>query len=92
MSLFFHRPRLTGNVYHHILAPTSDLNGGAEEFVFQTPFALPVTVFRGAARLAGQFKAVARPALALAPTGAPQGIPQQFSDFYMQNVEAISNE
>lgn len=88
----FGMPKLKGDVYSHTLAPAAEINGGAEEFVFEPAFGLPVQVFRGAARLAGALLITERPEIALHPTGAPQGIPQQpLSDIYIQDVEALNN-
>jgi hypothetical protein len=73
----FDRPNFDSGPYSHRLAPAADINGGAEEFVFESPFQNPLYLFRGIARLAGQFLPFgAGPAIiSLHPTGAPQGIP-----------------
>ncbi len=85
MSLF-NRPLFKGPVYYHRLAPFAAVNGGAEEFVFLAPTTLPIVLFRGAARLAGQLLATERPMLSLHPTGAPQGLPQLTGSFYTQEA------
>ena len=83
------RPKYDSGVYTHHLAPFADVNGGAEEFVFDTPFSNPLFSFRGPGRVAGEFRAFGSgPTLiSLHPTGAPQGLPFENGNYYIQDSQ-----
>lgn len=74
---YLQRPTFDSGPYSHRLAPAADLNGGAQEFVFETPFEDPVYLFRGRGRLAGQMLPFGNglPSISLHPTYIPQGMP-----------------
>lgn len=73
----FDNPNFDSGPYSHRLASFARVNGGAPEFVFETPFQNPLVLFRGIARLAGQFLPFGNglPRVSLHPVGAPQGLP-----------------
>src|ERR1700740_2772952 len=88
---YLQRPTFDSGPYSHRLAPAADINGGAEEFVFETPFYNPVYLFRGPGRLAGQFfVSEPSPQVSLHPTGAPQGLPQVTGDIESQESNQIN--
>lgn len=92
---YYSRPTFDSGLYSHRLAPFADVNGGAEEFVFETPFQNPVFLFRGPGRLAGSFlpSGSGYPEISLHPIGAPQGIPQVTGDIEGQiESNEISSE
>lgn len=67
--------------YHWALAPAAQINGGAQEMVFEMPTTLPLLSFIGPARNAGQMILVGEAGVVTHPHGAPQGLPQTFSPF-----------
>lgn len=74
--------------YRHTLAPFASVNGGAEEYAFERPTSLPLILWRGAARIAGQFLAFNPDVrISLHPTGAPQGLPFENGSIYIQDSE-----
>jgi hypothetical protein len=86
---FVAKQKVSSGPYQHHVAPFARVNGGAEEFVFEMGFGLPLYSFRGDARLAGQFLPFGSgpTMVSLYPTGAPQGIPFVNGDFYTQASE-----
>lgn len=71
------RPTFDSGPYSHRLAPAADINGGAQEFVFETPFENPVYLFNGPGRLAGQLLPFGNgaPKISLHQLYTRQGIP-----------------
>lgn len=74
---YLYRPTFDSGPYSHRLAPAADINGGAQEFVFETPFENPVYLFRGPGRLAGQMLPFGNgtPNISLHQLYTKQGIP-----------------
>jgi hypothetical protein len=73
--------------YVHDLAPFSTVNGGAEEYAVRRG-QIPLINFRGPARIAGQFLAFNPDVrISLHPTGAPQGLPFENGNLYIQDSE-----
>jgi hypothetical protein len=73
--------------YVHELAPFADVNGGAEEYAVKRG-QIPLISWRGAARPAGQFLAFSSDVrISLHPTGAPQGLPFENGNYYIQDSE-----
>jgi hypothetical protein len=70
----FQRPKHDSGPYAHYLAPAADLNGGGGEYVFLPSWGLPETVYRGAGRLAGTFRAVTPPGIVIHPDGNPWNV------------------
>ena len=91
MSLFWKtRPKFDSGPYTHHLASAAEINGGAMEFAFDSNMSLPLVSFRGAARLAGEFKAIrsgGEPIISLHPIGAPQGQPFINGEWWIQDSE-----
>lgn len=87
------RPQIE-DFYTHRLAPFADVNGGAEEFVFEAKYNNPLYSFRGPARLAGEFLPFGEipPTISLHPTGAPQGLPVVTGDLVIQASNEINSE
>lgn len=89
---FFQRPQNQGPFYNHRLAPAADINGGAEEFVFERKWHDPLLLITGAGRQAGQFFATEKPIAVFSPAGNPQDILQQSTgDFYIQESGTVEN-
>lgn len=89
------RPTWDSGPYSHRLAPAADINGGAEEFVFETPFENPVYLFRGPGRLAGQLLPFGggAPSISLHQLYARQGTPILTENPYAQTESnAINGE
>jgi hypothetical protein len=80
------RVKFDSGVYTHHLAPFAEVNGGAMEFVFDSPFSNPLYSFRGPARLAGEFHPFGSgpTRISLHPIGAPQGLPFVSGELYTQ--------
>lgn len=90
---YFERQAFDSGVYTHRISPFADVNGGAETFVFETPFQNPLIVYRGPGRLAGQFLPFqAIPEISLHPIGAPQGLPIVTRDIWQQESNQINGE
>lgn len=85
------RPQTPRDYYTHRLAPFADVNGGAEEFVFEPATQNPLYSFRGPARLAGEFLPFGEipPTISLHPTGAVQGLPFVTQDILIQESNEI---
>ena len=86
MAFWKKRPQFDSGVYTHRLAPFADVNGGAMEMVFETPFYNPLFSFRGPARVAGEFRPFGSgiPGISLHQLAAPQGVPFEVSEIYIQ--------
>lgn len=68
--------------YPFALAPNAALNGGAEEWVFEAPYTLPVQVFSAAGRLTRGSLGVFDPGvLVLSPAQNPQATPPSTGEF-----------
>ena len=95
MSFWRKQPKFDSGVYTHHLAPFAEVNGGAMEFAFDTPFSNPLFSFRGVARLAHEFKVVAsggEPIIELHPIGAKQGQPFINGEWYIQDSQQVNTE
>ena len=91
---YLFRPTFDSGPYSHRLAPAADINGGAEEFVFETPFENPVYLFNGPGRLAGQLLPFGNgaPKISLHPLYTKQGIPIITGNPEQQESNSIDNE
>ena len=88
------RPTWDSGVYGHFLAPAADIDGGAEEFSFVTPFENPVFLVRGPGRVAGQLYAF-QPNTALVslqPVAPADGIPLYGGSPYAQEESNMIND
>jgi hypothetical protein len=89
---FFQRPQNQGPFYNHRLAPAADINGGAEEFVFERKWHDPVQLYTGIARLAGQFFATAKPVVVLNAANPPSDILElSTGSYYVQEAGELEN-